>query len=91
MNRFKLTALPVFLLVMSLSGCATTSQPDCPLPDTKNLRTAMEKSKVHLNQGCVALYDAYFDRLLTVAEAADILRIPQKSIYAQRYRREPPR
>lgn len=68
MNMNKLAALPLALLIIAVSGCATTSQPECPLPDGNNLRIAMEKSKASLSNGCVALYDAYFDRLLTVAE-----------------------
>lgn len=68
MNTYKFAALPLALLIMAVSGCATTSQPECPLPEGNNLRIAMEKSKAQLSNGCVALFDAYFDRLLTVAE-----------------------
>ncbi len=68
MKIFNSTALPLCLFAMLLSGCATTSQPDCPLPEGNNLRIATEKSKAQLSQGCIALYDAYFDRLLSIAE-----------------------
>ncbi|MDH3768781.1 MAG: hypothetical protein OES99_10070 [Gammaproteobacteria bacterium] len=68
MKIFKLAALPLCMAVLASSGCATTPQPDCSLPGGHNFRTAMETSKAQLSNGCVALFDAYFDRLLTIAE-----------------------
>ncbi|MBT8131416.1 MAG: hypothetical protein KJO35_04045 [Gammaproteobacteria bacterium] len=67
MNILKTSILSTGLLLL-LSACATTTQPDCSLPEGNNLRVAMESSKAQLSNGCVALYDAYFDRLLNVAE-----------------------
>ncbi|MBT8135404.1 MAG: hypothetical protein KJO54_00180 [Gammaproteobacteria bacterium] len=67
MKLLKIAILPAALLLLA-TGCATTPQPDCSLPDGKNLRVAIEVSKAQLTNGCEALYDAYFDRLLTVAE-----------------------
>ena len=61
------SSIALLLLAVAAGGCATTP-PQCALPDGHNLRSAMETTKSHLGDGCVALFDAYFDRLLEIAE-----------------------
>lgn len=56
------------LAALALSGCATTPEPMCQLPEGNNLRVAVETTKAQLADGCVALFDAYFARLLEIAE-----------------------
>ncbi len=68
MKTIKLTVLPIVLLVLAGAGCATTPEPACSLPEGHNLRVAIETSKAQLTNGCEALFDAYFDRLMSVAE-----------------------
>lgn len=60
--------IPLLLLAIGTSGCATTPEPQCALPDGHNLRVAIDSARNDLSAGCVALFDAYFARLLDIAE-----------------------
>ena len=60
-------AFAVITVGMLLTGCATTSTPDCALADTHDLDRAIDSARDRLQNGCVAHFDGYMDDLLVVA------------------------
>jgi hypothetical protein len=63
----RLAAACGLILVLSVSGCATSPAPDCRMSDTRNLNAAIGSAQDRLEQGCVAHFDRYMDQLLEVA------------------------
>lgn len=64
----RLIKLIPLLFALALAACATTPEPMCKLPEGNNLRAAVDTTRAQLADGCVALFDAYFARLLEIAE-----------------------
>ena len=58
---FAITAAAAFL-----AGCETA--PECPMPTGHNVDAAFSIAEGALMNGCHARFDAYFEKLLTVAE-----------------------
>ena len=57
-------------LAALLGGCNSSPPREaaCSLPDTPHLDQAVGKARFDLETGCESRFDAYFDRLLTIAE-----------------------
>ncbi len=70
MNRPTPSALAGALAAAILAGCNTTParSPECVLPQGPDLERAMSAARSDLQGGCEARFDAYFQRLLTIAE-----------------------
>lgn len=70
MNRPTLSALAGALAATILAGCNATPErsPECNLPQGPDLERAMSTARVDLKTGCEARFDAYFQRLLSIAE-----------------------
>lgn len=62
-----LRAFALILFAFSLASCAN-SPPLCSSPQTKNLEAAVGVVQRSLNDGCAAVFDRYYDDLLTLAE-----------------------
>ncbi len=55
-------------LVALLSGCQTTAEPACPLPQGTNVERSFTHARGDLSRSeCQFRFDAYFERLLDIA------------------------
>ena len=70
-TRIKLTGfLSVMLMSLSLTACnsSPTKKTACSPPQGPNLEQAISTARFDLETGCEHQFDAYFQRLLTIAE-----------------------
>jgi hypothetical protein len=70
MNRSRPSVLAGALAAAILVGCNNTParSPECTLPQGPDLERAMSAARFDLETGCEARFDAYFQRLLAIAE-----------------------
>jgi hypothetical protein len=69
--KIKLTGLvTVVAITLSLAACSSnpTQKTACSLPQGPNLERAISAARFDLETGCEYEFDAYFQRLLTIAE-----------------------
>mgnify|MGYP001812258858 CR=1 FL=1 len=69
--KMKLTGIvTVAAIATSLAACSNSpaKTASCSLPEGPNLEQAISKARFDLETGCEHEFDAYFQRLLTIAE-----------------------
>jgi hypothetical protein len=53
--------------LLATAACATTPEPSCALPETRNLQAAIDAAEARLAAGCENHLYSYTDRLLNIA------------------------
>jgi hypothetical protein len=67
-NPALITVMTTSLLVLLLTGCATTQTADnCAIKLRPDLSSAIQTAETRLSSGCEYSFDNYFDQLLAIA------------------------